>query len=122
YHSMGKSSINPPRGTKTRYVLQVLWQAYGSVAPVFIVSKCRLMTVYWTSTIRAPIIKDTIRSLIGAARILIVLAPACAIHPAVAQSDNKPVTLGAIQVLQDEPNYLDFAAGAFNTQENQYST
>lgn len=66
--------------------------------------------------------KDTIRSLIGAARILIVLAPACAIHPAVAQSDNKPVTLGAIQVLQDEPNYLDFAAGAFNIQENQYSS
>jgi hypothetical protein len=54
-----------------------------------------------------------------AANTLGMLALTSVAGPAAAQSAGEPLMLGPIQVLRDEPSYLDFAAGAFNITERR---
>jgi hypothetical protein len=56
-----------------------------------------------------------------AANTLGMLAMTSFADPAAAQSSSEPLMLGPIQVLRDEPSYLDFAAGAFNITERRES-
>ena len=64
--------------------------------------------------------RSTQACLLPARLILLVLAVGFA-NSAAAQS-NDGLTLGPVQVLGDGPSYLDFAAGAFNVQENRDSS
>jgi lipid A 3-O-deacylase len=63
------------------------------------------------------------RSVLSGSTALIVVILATLTHPAAAQSTgNEPIMIGPIQVLRDEPSYLEFGAGAFNIQENRDSS
>lgn len=66
--------------------------------------------------------KKRIETFFIATNALALLALAAVANPAFAQSASEPLMLGPVQVLGNEPSYLDFAAGAFNIQENKNSS
>jgi lipid A 3-O-deacylase len=66
--------------------------------------------------------KRRIPCLLIAAHGLATIAVASLAGPAAAQTNREAVMLGPIQMLRDEPSYLDLGAGAFNVQGNRDSS
>ena len=64
-----------------------------------------------------------IRPVLVTSTALIILILSSLPRPAAAQSTgDEPIMIGPIQVLRDEPSYIEVGAGAFNVQENRNSS